>query len=150
MRVPKGREPYVQDNVPAWESPIRDAQGQWITSHVINQDIVAWAGQGRITDRTKENLRSSDLGITMMRQRFFEEIEAVQAGRDPKGVIRDREYRALDRAAGHDARDQCRRDCAGGIPELPDPETATEGIPPPLRPAGRGAARVRTGDGDRG
>ena len=25
----------------------------------------------------------------MMRQRFFEEIEAVQAGRDPKGVIRD-------------------------------------------------------------
>ena len=89
MRVPKGREPYVQESVPAWTSPIRDANGEWITSHVINQDIVAWAGQGRITDRTKENLRSSDLGITMMRQRFFEEIEAVAAGRDPKGTIRD-------------------------------------------------------------
>ena len=63
--------------------------GRWISSHVINQDIVAWVGQGTIADRTKENLRSSDVGITMMRQRFFAEIEAVAAGRDPMGVIRD-------------------------------------------------------------
>jgi 5,5'-dehydrodivanillate O-demethylase len=60
-----------------------------ITSHVINQDIVAWVGQGTVADRTKEHLRSSDIGITMMRNRFFEEIEAIKAGHDPKGVIRD-------------------------------------------------------------
>jgi 5,5'-dehydrodivanillate O-demethylase oxygenase subunit len=88
MRVPKGREPYVQATIPTWVSPIKDASGGWISSHVINQDIVAWVGQGTIADRTKENLRSSDVGITMMRQRLFEEMEAVAAGRDPKGVIR--------------------------------------------------------------
>jgi len=89
VRVPQGREPYVQGSVPTWKSPIRGADGRWITSHVINQDIVAWVGQGAIADRSKENLRSSDIGITMMRNRFFEEIEAVKAGRDPRGVIRD-------------------------------------------------------------
>jgi 5,5'-dehydrodivanillate O-demethylase len=75
--------------VPTWKSPIRGEDGRWITSHVINQDIVAWVGQGTIADRTQEHLRSSDIGITLMRNRLFEEIEAVQAGRDPKGMIRD-------------------------------------------------------------
>ena len=89
VRVPKGREPYVQNSVPTWKSPIRDDDGRWITSHVINQDIVAWVGQGAIADRTKEHLRSSDIGITMMRNRFFEEMEAIRQGREPKGVIRD-------------------------------------------------------------
>jgi 5,5'-dehydrodivanillate O-demethylase oxygenase subunit len=88
MRVPKGREPYVQERVPVWKSPIRDGDGRWITSHVINQDIVAWVGQGRIADRTKENLRSSDVGIAMMRKRFFEEIETMADGKQPGGVIR--------------------------------------------------------------
>jgi 5,5'-dehydrodivanillate O-demethylase len=89
VRVPKGREPYVQERVPTWVSPIKGDDGRWITSHVINQDIVAWVGQGTIADRTRENLRSSDIGITMMRQRFFEALEAIKAGRDPKGVIRN-------------------------------------------------------------
>jgi len=89
VRVPKERDPYVQKRVPTWVSPIRDDNGRWITSHVINQDIVAWVGQGAIADRTKENLRSSDVGISMMRNRFFEEFETIKAGRDPKGVIRN-------------------------------------------------------------
>src|SRR5947199_146385 len=59
MRVPKGREPYVQDSVPTWVSPIKDENGRWITSHVINQDIIAWVGQGRIADPTKENIGQS-------------------------------------------------------------------------------------------
>jgi 5,5'-dehydrodivanillate O-demethylase len=88
MRVPKGREPYVQARVPTWKSPIRDENGRWITSHVINQDIVAWVGQGRIADRTEEHLRSSDIGITMMRQRFFAELEAIAEGKEPGGLIR--------------------------------------------------------------
>jgi 5,5'-dehydrodivanillate O-demethylase len=79
----------VQNSVPTWKSPIQGADGRWITSHVINQDIVAWVGQGAIADRTKENLRSSDVGISMMRQKFFEELEAIKAGRDPWGVIRN-------------------------------------------------------------
>jgi 5,5'-dehydrodivanillate O-demethylase len=89
IRVPREREPYVQSSIPTWTSPIKDASGRWITSHVINQDIVAWVGQGRIADRTQENLGASDLGIAMIRRRLLEDIDAVKAGRDPKGVQRD-------------------------------------------------------------
>jgi 5,5'-dehydrodivanillate O-demethylase len=89
MRVPKGREPYVQDKVPTWVSPIKDATGRWISSHVINQDIIAWVGQGTIADRTKENLGASDLGIAMMRKRFFDELDGVARGAEPKAVVRN-------------------------------------------------------------
>jgi 5,5'-dehydrodivanillate O-demethylase len=89
MRVPKGREPYVQERVPVWVSPIKDETGRWITSHVINQDIIAWAGQGTIADRTKETLGASDRGIAMIRKRFFDELEAVARGEEPKGLIRN-------------------------------------------------------------
>ena len=89
IRVPREREPFVQAQIPTWHSPVRDAQGRWITSHIINQDIVAWAGQGAIADRTREVLGASDRGIAMLRRQLLDDIEAVQAGRDPKGVIRD-------------------------------------------------------------
>src|SRR5262249_58576511 len=82
-------EPFVQSTIPTWVSPIKDASGRWIDSHVINQDIVAWVGQGAIADRSKEHLRSSDVGITMMRQRFFAEMEKVAAGHDPLRVLRE-------------------------------------------------------------
>src|SRR5262249_191498 len=88
MRVPKGREPYVQGKVPAWRSPIKDENGRWITSHVINQDIIAWVGQGTIAARTKEAVGGSDLGIAMMRKRLFEELDSVARGADPKATIR--------------------------------------------------------------
>lgn len=88
-RVPKGREPYVQTRIPTWQSPLHDKNGDWITSHVVNQDVLAWVGQGRIADRSKEFLSASDRGIVLMRRRYFEEMEKVAKGVDPKGVIRD-------------------------------------------------------------
>ena len=66
-----------------------DAQGNWINSHVMNQDFIAWAGQGTIADRTKEHLGRSDRGIVMMRKRFTDDIETMRKGNDPKAVIRD-------------------------------------------------------------
>ena len=89
VRVPKGREPYVQNSVPTWKSPLKGEDGRWITSHVINQDIVAWVGQGTIADRSHENLGASDRGIALLRNRWFEDIDRVAAGHDPKGIIRD-------------------------------------------------------------
>lgn len=89
IRVPHEAEPYVQAEIPSWTSPIRDADGRWITSHVINQDIVGWVGQGAITDRGRELLGASDRGIAMLRRRLFDDIDAVRNGRDPKGVMRD-------------------------------------------------------------
>ncbi len=88
-RVPKHREPYVQTRIPTWTGPLYDAQGRWIDTHVMNQDFLAWVGQGRIADRTKENLSASDRGIAAVRKRFFEELERVAQGHEPKGLIRD-------------------------------------------------------------
>ena len=88
-RVPREQEPYVQEHIPTWYGPLKDERGEWITSHVMNQDFLAWAGQGRIADRTTENLGLSDKGIVMVRRRFFSDLDRVAAGEDPKGLIRD-------------------------------------------------------------
>jgi 5,5'-dehydrodivanillate O-demethylase oxygenase subunit len=89
-RVPKEREPFVQERIPGWRGAVVDAEtGRWISSHVMNQDFVAWIGQGTVTDRTREHLGTSDAGIIMMRQRFLKDIEAIARGEDPKATIRD-------------------------------------------------------------
>ena len=56
---------------------------------VMNQDFIAWVGQGVIADRTKEHLGESDRGVILMRKRLLEDLAAVAAGHDPKGTIRD-------------------------------------------------------------
>jgi len=89
-RVPREREPYAQEKIPAWYGPVCDAEtGRWISSHVMNQDFVAWMGQGTIADRTQEHLGSSDAGIIMLRQRFLKDIDAIARGEDPKATVRD-------------------------------------------------------------
>jgi len=87
--VPKDKEPYVQKSIPTWYGPLKDENGNWITSHVLNQDFVAWIGQGRIMDRTRERLGASDRGIVLMRRRFLTELDEVAQGKEPKGLIRD-------------------------------------------------------------
>ena len=89
-KVPKEREPYVQERIPYWKGPVRDAAaGRWITSHVMNQDFVAWIGQGTVADRTREHLGESDRGVSMMRRRFFSDMKRVEQGEDPSALIRD-------------------------------------------------------------
>jgi 5,5'-dehydrodivanillate O-demethylase len=89
-RVPREREPYVQGKIPAWRGPVRDqVNGGWISSHIMNQDFVAWVGQGVTADRTKEHLGLSDRGIILQRQRFLNDLEAIARGQDPKAIIRD-------------------------------------------------------------
>ena len=89
-RVPTESEPYVQERIPHWYAPIKDpVTGRWITTHTINQDTVAWVGQGVLSDRQNEHLGRSDIGIQMFRNQLRADIEAVAEGRDPKGVVRD-------------------------------------------------------------
>jgi 5,5'-dehydrodivanillate O-demethylase len=90
-RVPRELQPYEQKSVPYWYGPLTDEKGEWITSHVMNQDFVAWVGQGAIADRTQEHLGRSDRGVVMIRRRFLDDLDAIAAGRDPKAVIRDPE-----------------------------------------------------------
>jgi 5,5'-dehydrodivanillate O-demethylase len=89
-RVPNEHEPFVQDRIPYWYSPIKEAgNGRWITSHVMNQDFVAWVGQGVVADRTREHLGESDRGVIMMRRTMLEQAELVARGGEPKALIRD-------------------------------------------------------------
>ena len=94
-RVPNESEPYHQDRIPYWRGPIKDpATGRWISSHIMNQDFIAWVGQGTVSDRTREHLGASDRGISMIRRRFLKDLEAVTRGDEPKAVVRDREINA--------------------------------------------------------
>ena len=88
-RVPKEREPYEQNRIPYWYGPIKGPDGRWISTHVMNQDFIAWVGQGTIADRTREYLGSSDGGIAMIRRRFFQDMDTVRNGGDPKAIVRD-------------------------------------------------------------
>ncbi len=91
-RVPQGREPFKQDSIPAWNSPIKDPEtGRWIDTHVMNQDFIAWVGQGTFADRTKETLGKSDRGVHMIRQQFFKDMELIEknGNTDPMAVVRD-------------------------------------------------------------
>jgi 5,5'-dehydrodivanillate O-demethylase len=89
-RVPNEMEPFAQERIPCWTSPIKDPlTGRWITTHIMNQDFVAWVGQGAIADRTLEHLGESDRGVILMRRKLLEQAEHVRGGGTPKAVIRD-------------------------------------------------------------
>ena len=89
-RVPTECEPYEQKAIPSWHGPTRDPRtGRWITSHVMNQDFAAWVGQGKVADRTRENLRMSDRGVALLRKRFLAELDRARDGEPLKGQIQD-------------------------------------------------------------
>jgi 5,5'-dehydrodivanillate O-demethylase len=88
-RVAPGNEPPVQSSIPYWYGEVYDEDGRFRTSHVVNQDIVAWAGQGSIADRTKETLGESDRGVIMLRRMLKEQAALVAQGKDPMCVVRD-------------------------------------------------------------
>jgi 5,5'-dehydrodivanillate O-demethylase oxygenase subunit len=50
---------------------------------------MVWLTQGTISDRTTERLGTSDKGIILFRQVLLEQMEKVERGEDPLGVIRD-------------------------------------------------------------
>ena len=52
-------------------------------------DYEAQVGQGAITLHSEEHLAASDRGVVMFRRLLRQQIEAVQAGRDPLGVMFD-------------------------------------------------------------
>jgi 5,5'-dehydrodivanillate O-demethylase oxygenase subunit len=56
---------------------------------VSAQDSMAWETQGPITDRTQEHLGAADRGIVMFRRLLREQIDIVQKGGEPMGVVRD-------------------------------------------------------------
>ncbi|MEI6300518.1 MAG: Rieske 2Fe-2S domain-containing protein [Betaproteobacteria bacterium] len=60
-------------------------------------DYDAMTSQGPINIHAYENLASSDIGVSMFRNYLREGIEAVQAGRNPLGVVHDDRFRIRTR-----------------------------------------------------
>jgi hypothetical protein len=50
-------------------------------------DWEAMVGQGPITLHSEENLASSDRGVSMVRTQLRRQLDAVEAGGDPIGVV---------------------------------------------------------------
>jgi 5,5'-dehydrodivanillate O-demethylase len=65
------------------------ADGRYDKRTIWGQDRMAWETQGEICDRSKEHLGVSDRGIIMYRQLLKEQIQRVQQGLDPLGVMRE-------------------------------------------------------------
>lgn len=77
------------DRVHVYETPLYDDKGEFLLDSIHGQDAMAWITQGRIADRTHEALGASDRGVTMYRRMLLRELKRMEAGEDPKGVIRD-------------------------------------------------------------
>jgi 5,5'-dehydrodivanillate O-demethylase len=90
-RVAPGHEAPKQGRIPYWYGGLYDDSGRFRTSHVVNQDIVAWVNQGVALDRTRERLGASDAGVIAMRKMLQQEARVVADGGDPRCVFRDPE-----------------------------------------------------------
>jgi 5,5'-dehydrodivanillate O-demethylase len=82
--------PFRQERIPYWTGRIHDpVTGHYLALPPRNQDVLVWIGQGRIADRSEEHLGVSDTGVLMFRRKLQEQIQIVERGGDPKGVVRD-------------------------------------------------------------
>jgi len=66
-----------------------DSLGRVVGDAVIPQDEMAWIGQGPISDRTQEHLVTSDKGVIMYHNLIIENIDKVERGEEPMGIVRD-------------------------------------------------------------
>lgn len=78
-----------QAEVSLWENPWANEEGRYIPEQLNAQDMMVMISQGEITDHTLENLAESDRGVVLYRRTLLREMERVEAGEDPIGVIRD-------------------------------------------------------------
>lgn len=89
-QVPQGGDHAVQairfDTKIGEYLPLAD---DWWGIDLGDQDRMALEQQGAIYDRTKEHLVGTDVGIVRMRRMLREQMEAVERGEDPIGIIRD-------------------------------------------------------------
>jgi 5,5'-dehydrodivanillate O-demethylase oxygenase subunit len=75
--------------VPFRYSQLKKGPREYDMRMVSAQDSMAWETQGVVADRTQERLGVGDEGIILFRKMLKEQIESVQDGLDPIGLIRD-------------------------------------------------------------
>jgi 5,5'-dehydrodivanillate O-demethylase len=88
--TPSETEISPADGDTPWEYfPIRNERGEYRLDQVLVQDAMVWETQGALTDRTREHLGVGDEGIIILRKLLREQIEIVQKGGEPLGVLRN-------------------------------------------------------------
>jgi 5,5'-dehydrodivanillate O-demethylase oxygenase subunit len=87
--LPSSARMSADEDPPFERCPFKDEDGNYRLEIIPAQDALAWESQGPLTDRTSEHLGSADRGIILLRKLIREQIEAVERGEDPIGVIRD-------------------------------------------------------------
>jgi 5,5'-dehydrodivanillate O-demethylase len=70
-------------------STLFNGDGRIVADTIPLQDMTGWAGQGTISDRTREHLATSDRGVVLYHKLLVEEMERAERGLDPMGTIRD-------------------------------------------------------------
>lgn len=75
--------------VPLWDNPWKAPDGTFLAGNINAQDMMVWITQGAITDHRLEHLGESDRGVALYRKTLLEQVERVERGEDPLGVIRD-------------------------------------------------------------
>jgi 5,5'-dehydrodivanillate O-demethylase oxygenase subunit len=84
---PEGQPP--QEKVPVGVTLHKYEDGSYVMDTIPGQDMVAWVGQGPVSDRSTEHLVTSDKGILLYRKVLWEQVERMRRGEDPMGVVRD-------------------------------------------------------------
>jgi 5,5'-dehydrodivanillate O-demethylase len=79
----------VSEAVPMNENPWCAPDGALMLDKVNPQDMTMWVTQGPTPNHLAENLGESDRGIALFRRVLHEQIDKVERGEDPLGVIRD-------------------------------------------------------------
>ncbi|HUK61253.1 MAG TPA: Rieske 2Fe-2S domain-containing protein [Stellaceae bacterium] len=87
MKRKPGAEPLP---IAVKHSKLFDENGRLAANTIPHQDALAWVGQGPISDRTREHLATSDRGVVLYHKLLVDQLERVEQGLDPMGVIRDR------------------------------------------------------------
>ncbi|MEA2642594.1 MAG: 5,5-dehydrodivanillate O-demethylase oxygenase subunit [Chloroflexota bacterium] len=84
-----GQPVPAQERIPVYNVPVYEQSGRYKTDWITGQDMMAWVTQGPIMDRTDEKLGASDQGIIFYRKVLVDQLEKVERGEDPLGVLRD-------------------------------------------------------------
>ena len=82
---PAGTDVPVQEfgSIPVEEHPLYDEKGRLVSTDVPGQDQMTWVAQGRIVDRTRENLGATDAGIILFRKVMEENLRIVGRRQGP-------------------------------------------------------------------
>ena len=79
---------HLLDEVPRYDVPCWNENGEYNLDLIDAQDVMAWVTQGPIAKRELERLGWTDRGVILLRKVLARELENIERGEDPMGVIR--------------------------------------------------------------